>query len=346
MRASVWCWALSTVLLALSELAAEGHLTLKRVDGTIASYVAEECASSQKVLVFWAVGKRQDARMLVRSNVKHMHAFLQKNCWDVFLHHYAKGGKMDWYLSDPSWYDREIQMSAEGPGFKFQLLRDHFLARSNSDWPTKYKYVWALDEDIDLSKAALGDFFGLAKLSQAAITGPALMQPSGSLEYPFQAPDENCDFRYTNFVEVIAPAIRMDALKALIMDCKGCIHNKTVWGLDNVWCGFVADALQLSNPSTACVIVDKAPVIHRDYRTLKGKYAVSTAGAQESDKFRDIGSADAIDVQKRYPSFFIPNADVKAWRCVNHKHTFSSSENGQARHGSHSLARLVSEVGF
>jgi hypothetical protein len=308
--------------------------------------VKEQCDPTQKVLVFWAVGKRGDARTLVRKNVQQLHASLDKSCWDVFLHHYAKGGKMDWYLSDPSWYDHEIQMSAEGPGFKFQLLKQHFLARSNRDWPSKYKYVWALDEDMDLSKAALDRFFWLVKTSHAAIAGPALIQPSGRLEYELQAPDENCAFRYTNFVEVIAPAIRIDALKVLIADCKDCIHNKTVWGLDNVWCGFVADQLNISDPSTACVITDEVSVIHRDYRTLKGKYALSTAGAQQSEKFRSIGSADALDIQKRYPSFFVPDGDVKALRCISAHRTSSSYQNQKAGHRSHGLAHLESEVNF
>ena len=66
-------------------------------------------------------------------------------------------------------------------------------------------------------------------------------------EYGIQAPNEHCSFRYTNFVEVIAPVISTDALRALVVDCKDCIHRKTVWGLDNVWCGFVANQLSLSS---------------------------------------------------------------------------------------------------
>ncbi len=41
----------------------------------------------------------------------------------------------------------------------------------------------------------------------AAINGPAFTQPGGPLQFRVQMPDEDCDYRYTNFVEVIAPLI-------------------------------------------------------------------------------------------------------------------------------------------
>lgn len=336
----------SIIFLWLSKLATEAHATLKHTDDAIVRNVAEPCDSTQKVLLFWAVGQRQEVRTMVHNNIKQMHLSLHKTCWDVFLHHYNKGGKIEWYLSDPSWYDQEVHMSAEGPGFKFQLLKEHFLATNKDDWTMRYKYVWALDEDIDFSKASLADFFRLVKFSQAAIAGPSLIQPSGQLRYGIQAPNEHCSFRYTNFVEVIAPVISTDALRALVVDCKDCIHRKTVWGLDNVWCGFVANQLSLSDRSTACVILDDVPVIHRDFRTLKGKYSVPGAAAQESTKFRSIGNADAADIQKRYPTFFVADNEGKTLRCIHSQRNSSADRREETLPAAGSLAHLEREVDF
>lgn len=341
-------WRSMVVILGIASLtavAAMEHSTLRRITDGVKSNAAESCNWTKKVLIFWSVGNRPSAGKIVRDNVKQMHTSVPKSCWDVFLHHYAKGGKMEWYLSDPSWYDREVQISAEGPGFKFQLLKNHFLVRSN-DWRAKYEYVWALDEDIDLSKAAIGDLFRLVNISQAAIAGPSLIQPSGQLAYQIQAPNENCMFRYTNFVEVIAPFIRMDALHALVVDCQDCIHKKTVWGLDNVWCGFVADRLALNDHSKACAILDEVPVIHRDFRTLKGKYAATGSSARQSDSFRATGSADAADVQKRYPAFFVADEEGKTLRCVHSQSNFKLHDHRDVPQAARGLDRLVSEVDF
>ena len=145
---------------------------------------------------------------------------------------------------------------------------------------TPYDYVWALDEDIDLANTDVAGLLRVADRDGASINGPAFTQPGGPLQFRVQMPDEDCDYRYTNFVEVIAPLIRVPALETLLTECEGCIHDSTSWGLDQVWCGFLDHHREevrknagafwepSYHPHRSCAVVDKTPVYHRDYLVL------------------------------------------------------------------------------
>ena len=47
-------------------------------------------------------------------------------------------------------YKQHVTKSLVGMGFKFHFLQK---AYKNDDWEKRYEFVWALDSDIDLSKA-------------------------------------------------------------------------------------------------------------------------------------------------------------------------------------------------
>lgn len=264
-----------------------------------------------QVLLFWPVGDGQRVLDLVRKNVAHVRRSAP-DCCDVALHHYTPRGKVRWNLAAPEWYRREVRHSTEGKGFKFQVLRRIFLD-GGRDWMLGYKYLWALDEDIDLTGTPVGTLLRLADASGAPVMGPALLVPKSarSLTFSVQAPRADCSFRYTNFVEVIAPLLRTSTLGALLVDC-GCIGERTSWGLDGVWCGYLASRRSEAQGG-ACAVLDAAPVVHRDFKTLAGKYA---PGGKEVAAFDAAGAADKEEVRRRFPQLFVSGEDIRTLRCV------------------------------
>merc|ERR1719387_3359767 len=108
---------------------------------------AARAAAGAKLLLFWAVGDRPQVQELVRKNVAHIRA-TAPGCCSVALHHYTQHGRTRWYLAAPKWYEREVWHTSEGPGFKFEILRELFTrggGRRNATsphggWMTSHQY--------------------------------------------------------------------------------------------------------------------------------------------------------------------------------------------------------------
>jgi len=261
---------------------------------------------------------------LVKNNLRRMRLTAGSDCCDVFLAHYD-GREQAWRKAfGDSWYNHEVAYSSNDPGFKFQLLQQHFQKEGQvTAWTQRYTYLWALDEDMDIEGVNFGEFLQLADQSRSSIIGPAFTEPDGKLTWDIQNPHKECDFRYTNYVEVIAPMIRTNALRTILVECKHCIHEKTVWGLDGVWCNFVGHKLNPDSVETTCALLDRTPVFHRDFKTLKGKYT-KFAKTTRLD-FRSSGQADSDDVKLYHPNFYVKGADQKTLRCMHGGQSSSNS---------------------
>lgn len=299
-------------------------------------------ASHKQVLLFWAVSSRSEVMELVKNNLRRMRLTAGSDCCDVFLAHYD-GREQAWRKAfGDSWYNHEVAYSSNDAGFKFQLLQQHFQKEGQrSAWTQRYNYVWALDEDIDVQGVNFGEFLHLADQSNAYIMGPAFTEPDGQLTWEIQNPHEECDFRYTNYVEVIAPIIRTSALKAILMDCKHCIHQRTVWGLDGVWCNFVGHKLNSDKLETTCALLDKTPVFHRDFKTLKGKY---TALKTHREDFQKLGKTDSKDVETQYPNFYVRMSKQTTFRCMRGGQSATLSAKDSQHLQAHRLADVVDRL--
>eukprot|EP00913_Durusdinium_trenchii_P024246 g22765.t1 len=131
------------------------------------------------------------------------------------------------------------------------------------DWEKRYEFVWALDSDIDISKADVSNFLEMARHMNSAIIGPTFVEKEhmvirreghsptrhsrhhhgyqASGPNKIQEPDPGCDFRHTDFVELTAPLLKSSVLKQILVDCKHCIHERSDWGLDMMWCNYVSE---------------------------------------------------------------------------------------------------------
>ena len=82
-----------------------------------------------------------------------------------------------------------MQHSLSGVGYKFHFLQPlggqeaglSFLLKSlrraykAGDWEKRYDYIWALDSDIDISRADVTEFLKVAKQIGASIVGPTFV---------------------------------------------------------------------------------------------------------------------------------------------------------------------------
>lgn len=234
--------------------------------------IPERLSDDRKLLIFLPVGNSEEVMALMKSNVAHVRA--QLDAVDFYLAHYLEGGMEHWKKSLGPWYDESISFSAERPGFKFKLMRSLLL---ESDFSlSRYQWVWALDDDIDITMVLLPRLLTVAKSTGALIVSPAFTQlgetpQERKLVYPHQRPAD-CLFRYTRMVEVIMPIFESKALKEVLSSCEHCIHDSTTWGLDRMWCSWTAK--RFARPLLeGCAISDTTVALHKNYRSLKGKYS-------------------------------------------------------------------------
>ncbi|CAE6955852.1 ACP5 [Symbiodinium natans] len=235
-----------------------------------------------RILLFWAVDGSKRTQDMVKRNVRHVE--LSGIPHDVILAHY-RGSDKDW---DREWCKKHVSESLVAKGYKFHLMQK---AYKDGQWEDRYEFIWALDSDIDLSKADIQHFLTMARLSQSPIVGPTFVQANGkpllfqehstvvrreghapsrdshrhahqiSGPNAIQTPDPGCDFRHTDFVELTAPLLKSHVLKLVLRDCHSCIHDKSDWGLDMMWCKYASKRLQ----NQACALIDATPVIHMDW---------------------------------------------------------------------------------
>ncbi|CAK9046800.1 unnamed protein product [Durusdinium trenchii] len=233
-----------------------------------------------RVLLFWPVDDSERTQRLIKANVRH--AEEQKIEFEVILAHY-RGFKENW---DQEWYQKYVVQSLNGTGYKFHFLRSAYLKQAEA-WDKRYEFIWALDSDIDISRADLSQFLEIARALDSLIIGPTFLEgktgPSFLQERLFtsagartqpkadqalalggfglnkmQRPNPACDYRHTDFVELTAPLLKSAAYRS-ILGCEDCISQTSDWGLDTfLLLKYVAER-------HGCALVDKTPVIHLDW---------------------------------------------------------------------------------
>lgn len=247
------------------------------------------------VLVFWPVGAKKETRELVKANVHKLKSFEKEDArveFDIFLAHYDSQRKV-WEESMPSWFLESIKWWKEEKGIKFFLAKEMLVSSAVNF--RKYQWVWFLDEDADLTRMNLGAFLGEAENSEAPIVSPAitflmdlhedvngavqLSRQSENTEVDsdsdcvrrdprcrFQNP-KTCRFRYVSFIELSFPMIRPEAWEKMVQT-DHVVNEASGWGLDHLWCGLMPRLLGTASKTTSCAIIDAAPIVHRDFRTL------------------------------------------------------------------------------
>eukprot|EP00490_Sorites_sp_Unknown_P003912 CAMPEP_0114655072 /NCGR_PEP_ID=MMETSP0191-20121206/10856_1 /TAXON_ID=126664 /ORGANISM="Sorites sp." /LENGTH=111 /DNA_ID=CAMNT_0001870677 /DNA_START=54 /DNA_END=386 /DNA_ORIENTATION=- len=79
----------------------------------------------------------------------------------------------------------------------------------------------------------------------------------------------------------------MTALPMIFNDCRRCIHEKSDWGLDMVWCNFLtAEAKRASS----CALIDATPVNHLNWKQALPSKVFFEANREVHRKYRRFWS--------------------------------------------------------
>jgi hypothetical protein len=252
---------------------------------------------SDDLLFVTPVGSFERTIAATKRNVQHLRATYPGRV-DVVLFHYDQQ-QAEWMADSSSgdWYKENVQGFMEEKGGKFQLLQKYF---KDVEPMKKYSWIWAADEDFDITGIDIPGMMQTAEDSGSKIVAPAVrfpakaskaskasMQPFGSYEAAdfetsfcgegdrkckFQFGNPACKYSYANYLELMLPMFRPEALRKLLTECEHCIHDHSMWGLDHVWCKFVADKLNMTNHDHGCAILDQSHALKLVFHTLPQDY--------------------------------------------------------------------------
>ncbi|MCA0995110.1 hypothetical protein [Alloyangia pacifica] len=127
-----------------------------------------------------------------------------------------------------------------------------FLRDRRELW-TQYDYICLMDEDLATDSATLARAFGLAHqhglvLSQPALTADSYFTYAACLRQPAW------QLRYVNFVEMMCPIFRRDAIDKVLPLFEQGLES----GIDLVWCNL------LSEGPNSFAILDGAAICHTE----------------------------------------------------------------------------------
>ncbi|MCM2291806.1 hypothetical protein NAC44_05630 [Allorhizobium sp. BGMRC 0089] len=95
-----------------------------------------------------------------------------------------------------------------------------------------YAYVWLPDDDIATDAKTINRLFALMRTHDMAVAQPSLTPDSYFTHFLFI----NCprlQLRYTNYVEIMVPCLRLDLLKMVMPHFR---ETMSGFGLDYIWC--------------------------------------------------------------------------------------------------------------
>jgi len=145
-------------------------------------------------------------------------------------------------------YTKDTPQVYSAKGFKWWLIKS--FVTSESEWLSKYEYIWFPDDDISISTEEINEVFSIAKEYDLWLCQPSL---KGYVSHRITCPQSDLLLRYTNFVEVMSPLMSLDTVKKLqdTFDV-----NYSSWGLDGIWHHL------LGSPQDKVAIIDKISMTH------------------------------------------------------------------------------------
>jgi hypothetical protein len=124
-------------------------------------------------------------------------------------------------------FKRDAAYFSQQKGQKFKLIKEFIF--EYQDILEKYDYIWMPDDDIILSSSEINELFEIAHEFDLDLCQPAM---KGYLSHGITKPGLFTYLRYTNFVEVLAPLMSVNALKESLPNFDISISG---WGLEFYW---------------------------------------------------------------------------------------------------------------
>ena len=183
--------------------------------------------------------------ILVRAGEKSLHPqWIDDSAreWDIALSYFGEY---------PSRYINQYDYLHIFKGSKWEGINDFFL--NKKDLINDYKYVWMPDDDILTDCLNINNFFKITEQLNLTISQPALTSYSYcGWEITRQA--ANSFARSTNFVEIMAPCFRVEALPFFSETFR---ENSSGWGYEWLWWDIAC-----KNNINNFAIIDATPVHH------------------------------------------------------------------------------------
>jgi hypothetical protein len=102
----------------------------------------------------------------------HLRNWYKSSIYDLFVIYYGDDSKLEMNMKDKS----NFFIKKKGP--KWQLVR-HVLKTFN--W-SQYKYIWLPDDDLDIEKEKIEEFFLISQRFKLELSQPSLRIPDVSLQ--------------------------------------------------------------------------------------------------------------------------------------------------------------------
>jgi hypothetical protein len=125
-------------------------------------------------------------------------------------------------------FDNSCHFFHEEVGFKLPIYKN-FIEKNNI--LEKYNWIWMPDYDIEISKEDIEKLFKLSIEYNLNLSQPSLSHDS-YYSFDLLLHQANTKIRYTNFVEIMCPLFKSNALEKVLPSL---ITSYSGWGQDYLW---------------------------------------------------------------------------------------------------------------
>jgi hypothetical protein len=131
---------------------------------------------------------------------------------------------------------------------KYEFLKE--IITDNFEKIQQYGYIWLPDDDLDIDIKDIEEMFLIMEKYDLWIAQPSVVN---NVNLPITANKPDSDIRFTNFVEVMAPAFKKETMLYLSHTFGA---TESMWGMEHVW-----NAL-LGAPKNKIAVIDKLIMKH------------------------------------------------------------------------------------
>ncbi len=146
--------------------------------------------------------------------------------WDLLVNYYG---------DDPDKYRDADCTRIDSKGPKWPALYD--LLMQLKDVLPHYRYLWLPDDDLECSCESITRLFAYCEQKGFLLAQPSLT-PDSYLSHLLCLHNPMFHYRFTSFVELMAPCLQQDALLTLLPTFN---ENLSGWGLDSLWPHLLGD---------------------------------------------------------------------------------------------------------
>lgn len=146
-------------------------------------------------------------------------------------------------------YSKDAKFFKQAKGDKFKLIYQ-FYKDFEKIISENYQFIWMPDDDIIISGNEIDRLFEISECEGLILSQPAV---KGYFSHRITMPKFLSYFRYTNFVEVLAPLMEISVFVNL--SSTFCL-NESSWGYEFLW------VKMLDNPKDKIGIIDSVTIFH------------------------------------------------------------------------------------